>query len=61
MFRASDQFYSGDPDYDYVRAVVDKALYPPKKNGKREQEEKVENPIDVCAYQPDDESLEASE
>jgi len=60
VFRSSADFYSGDPDYDYVRAVVQKALYPPKKNGKREHEEKAENPIDVCAYQPDDESLEAS-
>ena len=55
VFRASDKFFSGDPDYDYMRGVVQKALYPPKKEGgKREQEKEAENPIDVCAYLPTD-------
>jgi polyisoprenyl-teichoic acid--peptidoglycan teichoic acid transferase len=55
VFRASEQFFSGDPDYDYVRDTVDKALYPPKKKAKRKAEkpEAVENPVDACAYTAD--------
>ncbi|WP_370249560.1 LCP family protein [Nocardioides sp.] len=53
VFKNSANFFPGDPDYDYMRAVVDKALYPPKKKGGgREQEASAENPIDVCAYNP---------
>lgn len=55
VFRSSDKFYSGDPDYDYMRAVVQKALYPPKKaGGGRHHEAEAENPVDVCAYNPVD-------
>jgi LCP family protein required for cell wall assembly len=55
VFRASEQFFSGDPDYDYVRDVVAKAIDPPKKKAKRKAEkpEAVENPVDACAYTGD--------
>lgn len=29
VFRNSDEFFSGDPDYDYLRTVVEKAISPP--------------------------------
>ncbi len=52
VFRASDTFSSADPDYDYVRDTVQKALNPPKKKGQRnaERPDAVENPVDACAY-----------
>ena len=52
VFRASEKFFSGDPDYAYVQETVQKALYPPKKKAKRKAErpEAVENPVDACAY-----------
>ena len=55
VFRASEKFFSGDPDYDYVRDTVDKALDPPKKKAKRKAEkpEAIENPVDACAYTAD--------
>ena len=55
VFRSSDDFYSGDPDYDYVRETVDKALDPPEKkaNRKAARPEAVENPVDACAYTAD--------
>ncbi len=55
VFRASESFSSADPDFDYMRDIVSKAIDPPKKkNGKREKIAAAENPIDVCAYQPVD-------
>jgi LCP family protein required for cell wall assembly len=33
VFRSSDQFYPGDPDFDWVHATVDKALRPPEPAG----------------------------
>ena len=56
VFKASDKFFSGDPDYVYVQDTVQKALYPPKKKAKRKAEkpEAVEDPVDACAYTADD-------
>ncbi len=55
VFRASDSFTSANPDFDYMREIVAKAIDPPKKkNGKREKIAAAENPIDVCAYHPVD-------
>ena len=56
VFKASDKFFSGDPDYDYVRDTVQKALYPAKKKAKRKAEKPdvIENPVDACAYTADD-------
>lgn len=63
VFKASDKFAPSSPDFDYMREVVQKAIDPPKKKSGqgREQAEEAENPIDVCAYQPSDENLEASQ
>lgn len=32
VFKASEQFFSGDPDYDYVRSVVEKTIHPQKRD-----------------------------
>ncbi len=55
VFRSSEQFFSGDPDYAYVQETVDKALYPPQKKAKRKAEKPavVEDPVDACAYTAD--------
>jgi LCP family protein required for cell wall assembly len=56
VFRSSDNFFSGDPDYDYLRATVARAIDPPKKkNGKPKKNRTVEDPVDACAYHPVDE------
>lgn len=55
VFRASDEFFSGDPDYDYVRDTVAKALNPPKREAGAPKVRRAENPVDVCAYNPVDE------
>ncbi|CAN5714278.1 hypothetical protein BH11ACT8_BH11ACT8_12310 [soil metagenome] len=61
VFKTSDKFYSGDPDFDYMRKVADKALYPPKKEGgHRKHVKAAENPVDVCAYNPVDGSTDTS-
>jgi LCP family protein required for cell wall assembly len=61
VFRSSDRFYSGDPDFDYMREVVQKTLRPPvRTNGVKPDSEAVE-PVDVCAYNPDGEVVAASE
>ena len=56
VFKPSDKFFSGDPDYVYVQDTVQKALYPAKKKAKRKAEkpEAVEDPVDACAYTADD-------
>ena len=61
VFRSSEKFYSGDPDFDYLRDTVQKTIHPPaRKPGAKPQSEAVE-PVDVCAYNPDEDVVEASE
>jgi LCP family protein required for cell wall assembly len=56
VFRSSENFFSGDPDYDYLRATVARAIDPPKKkNGEPRKNRTVEDPVDACAYDPVDE------
>jgi LCP family protein required for cell wall assembly len=55
VFRSSDDFYPGDPDFEWMRAKVDKALAPP---GSRPHRDRPDDPgaaadaKDVCAYDP---------
>lgn len=69
VFRPSDEFTSADPDYDYVREVVEKALNPTKRSGGGGGgggggdggdgvEKATENPVDVCGYDPTGETVE---
>ncbi|MFB9314996.1 LCP family protein [Nocardioides plantarum] len=57
VFKSSDKFDSGNPDYDYVRKTVDRALNPPPRkpgsNGAPRPDKTSEDPVDVCAYHPD--------
>ena len=48
----ADGLDPGNPDFHYMHQVVDKALHPPVKHGKKHHEKQVENPTDVCAYHP---------
>jgi hypothetical protein len=57
VFKASDKFDSGDPDYDYVRQTVARAIDPPKREpgsiAPPRPDRESEDPVDVCAYHPD--------
>ncbi|WP_460809775.1 LCP family protein [Nocardioides salsibiostraticola] len=91
VFRNNDRFFSGDPDFDYVRAVVEKSLNPSKPKPRIQQRsprflepddsatptdpyltvtpeetdaEEIQAPddaADVCAYNPTDETIAASQ
>jgi LCP family protein required for cell wall assembly len=56
VFRSSDAFYPGDPDFEWLRERVDDALHP----GRREHRDRPDNPgaaanaKDVCGYDPVD-------
>jgi LCP family protein required for cell wall assembly len=54
VFRTSDKFFSGDPDYDYVRETVANAIDPPKRKPGAPKVRRAEDPVDVCAYNPVD-------
>ena len=58
VFRSSDKFFSGDPDFDYMQEVVRKAIDPdPKPKGKKRRNlAETEDPVDVCAYTADDDT-----
>ena len=64
VFKSSAKFDSGDPDYDYVRQTVDRALNPPPRkpgaSGKPRPDKTSEDPVDVCAYHPDDASTDGT-
>jgi hypothetical protein len=51
VFRSSDEFYPGDPDYDWMHETVDRALEAHNGSGhhKPKAEEDSKN---ACAYQP---------
>lgn len=62
VFKTSEKFFSGDPDYDYVRETVQRALHPTKrKPGQPKPDKTEEDTKDVCAYAPQDEVVVASE
>jgi polyisoprenyl-teichoic acid--peptidoglycan teichoic acid transferase len=60
VFKRSENFYSGDPDFDWVRETVQKSVYPPKR---KPNQEKRDNPSedaqDACAYNPTDDVVAA--
>lgn len=60
VFRSSEKFSSADPDFDYMRDVVQKTLHPPPRKPGAPEAEAVE-PVDACAYAPDGDVVEASE
>jgi LCP family protein required for cell wall assembly len=64
VFKRSDEFNSGDPDFDYVHDRVYKALHPKKrpKSGNTSVT-RPDDTTDACAYQPetDDTTTDATE
>ena len=56
VFRSSENFSSADPDFEWMRETVQKALDPPKR---KKNADRPDNPSedakDVCAYNPTDE------
>ena len=57
VFKTSEHFYSGDPDFEWMQETVQKAINPnPKKSNSPGGD--AENPRDACAYQPTAEAAE---
>jgi LCP family protein required for cell wall assembly len=61
VFRSSDKFSSADPDFDYLREVVQRTLHPPARTDGAKPESDAVEPVDACAYHPDGEVLAAGE
>ncbi len=58
VFRSSEQFSSADPDFDWMRDIVQRAIDPPpKKNGSGDRDP-ADDPEDACAYRPTGETVE---
>jgi polyisoprenyl-teichoic acid--peptidoglycan teichoic acid transferase len=52
LFRLSPEFNPGDPDFDYVHQLVQKALTPPAKHHHHHHAPATEDDQDACAYHP---------
>ena len=52
-FVSSAKFYSGDPDYDWMRSVVAKAMGPRQRDGAKDDPGKAVKTEDVCGYHPE--------
>lgn len=55
VFRSSDDFYPGDPDFEWMRSKVDNALAPPTPKRHRDRADDpgaAADAKDVCAYDP---------
>lgn len=50
VFWSFDEFNPGDPDFDYVRQVVAKALAAPTKHRHHHAKDPAETDKDACAY-----------
>ncbi|ANH40136.1 Biofilm regulatory protein A precursor [Nocardioides dokdonensis FR1436] len=62
VFKPSERFSSGDPDYDFVRATVAKALDPPERSVRKADPDRARNTENSCAYTGADlDELEAGE
>jgi LCP family protein required for cell wall assembly len=55
VFKSSENFFSGDPDFDWMRETVEKAIHPPRRDPNRPKPDNPsEDAEDACAYQPED-------
>lgn len=54
VFRTSEAFFSGDPDFDYLRETVAKAIDPPEQRRKKDDPARPKNTANSCAYDPVD-------
>ena len=55
VFRSSDKFWSGDPDFEWMQSVVRRALTPKARSGHRDRppdEGTAVDAKDACAYAP---------
>ncbi|MGB0191402.1 MAG: LCP family protein, partial [Nocardioides sp.] len=52
VFKTSASFFSGDPDFDYLRDTVAKAIDPPGTRRKRDDPARPKNTANSCAYDP---------
>jgi polyisoprenyl-teichoic acid--peptidoglycan teichoic acid transferase len=51
-FISSDEFFSGDPDFEWMHSVVDKALESKGKGGDKDDPGKAVKTDDACGYHP---------
>ncbi len=53
-FVSSDKFFSGDPDFEWMQSVVDKALEPGPHHGDGDKDDpgKAVEARDACGYEP---------
>lgn len=59
VFQTNDEWSSGDPDFDYMHDMVDRALNPPPRQpGSGGSEPVVDRADDACAYNPTGETVE---
>ena len=52
VFKTSEKFFSGDPDFDYLRDTVAKAIDPPGTRRKKDDPARPKNTANSCAYDP---------
>jgi LCP family protein required for cell wall assembly len=52
VFRSSDEFYPGDPDFDYLRSTVQAALHGKHHGSSHKPGGGVDDDKDVCGYHP---------
>ena len=53
VFRSSDQFFPGDPDFAWMQSVVEKALSPrPAAGAGKDDPGKAVRTKDACGYHP---------
>jgi LCP family protein required for cell wall assembly len=63
VFRSSEEFSSADPDFEWMRETVAKAIHPPPKRSTTPGEKRnpADDPKDACAYNPTGEIIDAAE
>jgi LCP family protein required for cell wall assembly len=53
VFESSEQFYSGDPDFEWMRETAAKAIDPPPRDDRPKSDPgRAQDTEDQCAYQP---------
>ncbi|KAA1417813.1 LytR family transcriptional regulator [Nocardioides humilatus] len=61
VFKSSAEFSSADPDFDWMRDIVQRAIDPPAKKHHGEKKDPADDPDDACAYNPTGETVEDAE
>ena len=58
VFRSSENFSSADPDFEWMRETVQRAIDPPPKKPGSGNRDPAADPEDACAYRPTGETVE---